>query len=78
VIGEVVGNYRILELIGEVGVGVVYLAEHPGMGRRAAVKVLRASGTRQNNQAAQHGRRASRRPLECRFDSGRSIPCHRR
>ena len=41
-IGEIVGNYRILKLIGEGGMGVVYLAEHPGMGRRAAVKVLHA------------------------------------
>jgi eukaryotic-like serine/threonine-protein kinase len=40
-IGEVFGNYRVSELIGEGGMGVVYLAEHPGIGRRAAIKILR-------------------------------------
>jgi len=40
-IGEVFGNYRVTELIGEGGMGVVYLAEHPGIGRRAAIKILR-------------------------------------
>jgi eukaryotic-like serine/threonine-protein kinase len=40
-IGETFGNYRVTELIGEGGMGVVYLAEHPGIGRRAAIKILR-------------------------------------
>src|SRR5947208_841461 len=44
-IGETFGNYRVTELIGEGGMGVVYLAEHPRIGRRAAVKVLRAGLT---------------------------------
>src|SRR6185503_6407013 len=39
--GEVINNYKILSLLGEGGMGSVYLAEHPFMGRKAAIKVLR-------------------------------------
>jgi serine/threonine protein kinase len=42
VIGERYGNYQALSLLGEGGMGAVYLAEHPGIGRRVAIKVLKS------------------------------------
>ncbi len=50
-IGETVGNYRITKLLGEGGMGAVYLAEHPGIGRKAAVKVLHPDLTRHTDIA---------------------------
>jgi tRNA A-37 threonylcarbamoyl transferase component Bud32 len=39
-LGQTVGNYRITALLGEGGMGAVYLAEHPVIGRKAALKVI--------------------------------------
>src|SRR5438270_10927792 len=39
-IGATVGSYQVREEIGHGGMGVVYAAEHPLIGRKVAVKVL--------------------------------------
>ena len=41
-VGERYGNYQAMALLGEGGMGAVYLAEHPGIGRKVAIKVLRS------------------------------------
>ncbi|HTL33699.1 MAG TPA: protein kinase [Kofleriaceae bacterium] len=41
-IGQTLGNYRIISEIGKGGMGVVYQAEHTLIGKKAAVKLLRA------------------------------------
>ncbi|HMG54520.1 MAG TPA: protein kinase, partial [Kofleriaceae bacterium] len=43
---EIDGRYRVMELIGEGGMGKVYLAEHVEIGKRVALKVLHPSYSR--------------------------------
>jgi eukaryotic-like serine/threonine-protein kinase len=38
--GQIVGNYRILSKLGTGGMGAVYLAEHPLIGKKVALKVI--------------------------------------
>jgi serine/threonine-protein kinase len=39
-LGQTVGNYRVIAKLGEGAMGIVYLAEHPVIGRKAALKVV--------------------------------------
>ncbi len=39
-VGSTLGNYRIVSLLGQGGMGVVYVGEHAILGRKAAIKVL--------------------------------------
>ena len=38
--GQTIGNYRVVSKIGTGGMGAVYLAEHPLIGKRVALKVI--------------------------------------
>src|SRR5262245_805577 len=44
-IGATIGNYRVVAKLGEGGMGSVYLAEHPLIGKKVALKVLHEEHT---------------------------------
>src|SRR5207237_5258557 len=39
-IGRVVGSWRVVKLLGEGGMGSVYMGEHPAIGSKVAIKML--------------------------------------
>jgi serine/threonine protein kinase len=59
-IGDVIGNYRIIEPLGEGGMGTVFRAEHVVLGRPYALKVLRSRVVEKDASAAQRFLREAR------------------
>jgi tRNA A-37 threonylcarbamoyl transferase component Bud32 len=58
--GETIGNYRVLERLGEGGMGTVFSVEHAVLGRHYALKVLRAKVIEREPTAAQRFLREAR------------------
>jgi tetratricopeptide (TPR) repeat protein/predicted Ser/Thr protein kinase len=59
VIGQTVSHYRILEQLGEGGMGIVYLAADIRLGRRVAIKFLTSSDIRYRNRFLREARAVS-------------------
>lgn len=59
-IGDVIGNYRVVEPLGEGGMGTVFRAEHVVLGRPYALKVLRSRVVEKDATAAQRFLREAR------------------
>ena len=59
-IGDVIGNYRIIEPLGEGGMGTVFRVEHAILGRGYALKVLRSKVFERDPSASQRFLREAR------------------
>ena len=59
-VGDVIGNYRIVEPLGEGGMGTVFRVEHVVLGRNYALKVLRGRAFERDPGAAQRFVREAR------------------
>ena len=51
-IGQTIGNYLVTQRLGEGGMGAVYLAEHPSIGKKVALKVLHSEFSSNQDIAA--------------------------
>ncbi|HVQ25856.1 MAG TPA: hypothetical protein VMV01_11795, partial [Planctomycetota bacterium] len=57
-VGRTIGAYRVLESLGSGGMGQVFLAEDPRLGRRVALKVLSRETAAQGEKIARFEREA--------------------
>ncbi|HTR53111.1 MAG TPA: serine/threonine-protein kinase [Kofleriaceae bacterium] len=59
-VGDLIGNYRIIEPLGEGGMGTVFRVEHVVLGRTYALKVLRSKVFEKDSSASQRFVREAR------------------
>lgn len=68
-IGDVVGNYRLIERLGQGGMGTVFRVEHTVLGRQYALKVLRLKVVEKAATAAQRFVREARAAARVRHSN---------
>ena len=72
-VGEQIGQYEILEILGEGGAGVVYRARQLGIDRTVAIKVLRAGRFATNEEVRRFRAEAE---MVARLDHPAIVPVH--